>query len=81
VSPEQLVAVLVAVTGVIGAIGVLIGQIRSLRQEINGRLSDLVDATRVAALKEGELLGRDHSRVKSRRPKAAPAATLLDGVD
>ena len=61
-SPEQLVAVLVAFTGVLSAIGILIGQVRTLRHEINGRLSDLVEATRIASLKEGELLGRDHEK-------------------
>lgn len=60
-SPEQLVAVLAALTGVLTAVGILIRQVGELRHEVNGRLSDLVEATRIASLKEGELLGRDHA--------------------
>jgi len=58
-TPEQLVAILVAITGVLGAIGILIGQIRQLRHEVNGRLSELLFVTAAAAHKEGEMMGRD----------------------
>jgi hypothetical protein len=72
-SPEQLVAILVALTGVLTAVGILIGQVRTLRHDINGRLSDLVEATRVASLKEGELVGRDHAQSAAASPSAAPS--------
>ncbi len=66
---EQLVAVLVALAGLVTAMGVLIGQIVQLRKEVDGRLSQLVEATRGAALKEGELRGRDHAKGD---PQSAP---------
>lgn len=59
-STEQLVALLGALTALIVAIGAVLQQLVMLRRTLNGRLSDLVETTRAAALKEGELRGRDH---------------------
>jgi hypothetical protein len=57
-TPEQGTALLVAATGLIAALGVLIDQLRRLRQDLNGRLTQLVETTALAAAKEGELRGR-----------------------
>lgn len=60
-TPEQLVAILVAISGVLGAVGILIGEIRKLRYDLNGRLSEYLHAAATAARKEGELAGRDYA--------------------
>ena len=57
-TPEQATALLVAATGLIAALGVLVAQLHQLRKDLNGRLAELVETTRVAALKTGELEGR-----------------------
>lgn len=61
-SPEQFVAVLVALTGLVAAVGVAIVQIMSLRKAVDGRLSELVEATRLGATKQGEMSGRAWER-------------------
>lgn len=58
---EQFVAILVAITGLLGAFGLLIRQISELRADLNGRMQELLDHTRTAAMKEGELAGRDYT--------------------
>lgn len=56
---DQATALVVAATGLIGAIGVLAVQLRSLRKDIDGRLTQVLDLAATAARKEGELAGRD----------------------
>ena len=58
-TPEQATALIVAATGLIAAVGVLVVQLRSLRKDINGRLSQVLDLAATAARKDGELAGRD----------------------
>jgi len=65
-TPDQLVAILTAVTALVTALGGLAVQLRSLRATIernhdllNGRVGELLTATQMAALREGELRGRD----------------------
>lgn len=58
-SPEQLTALLVAITGLLGGIGIVIGQVAALRREVNGRLTQLLEAEAARAHKAGELAGRD----------------------
>ena len=74
-SPEQLVAILGAVTALVIALGAVVRQIAELRKDINGRLSQLVETTRVAATKEGELLGRDHMAAESTSAIARPPSS------
>lgn len=66
-SPEQLVAVLVAATALVTAIGVIVAQLVSLRKAVDGRLTELVESTRLAATKLGELRGRDFVDVQARQ--------------
>lgn len=72
-------AILTATTALVTAIGGLALQLRSLRSVvernhdlINGRVGELLTATQLAALKEGELRGRDHPKGIDAGPGAAP---------
>jgi hypothetical protein len=65
VNPEQWIAILVAVGAILAGIAAVIGQLVALRQQVNGRLAELVEATRVAAHKRGELEGRDWQKAQS----------------
>lgn len=58
-SPEQATALVVAIGGLITAIALLIGQVRALRVQLNGRLTELVAAHGAAMRREGELAARD----------------------
>jgi hypothetical protein len=61
VSSEEVVAIVVAITGLLAAIGVLIRSVAELRTKVDGRMSELLEEARRAASKEGELRGRDHA--------------------
>ena len=61
-SAEQATALIVALTGLVGAIGLLMRQIGELRRDLNGRLEQLLESTSAAAHKQGELAGRDFAR-------------------
>lgn len=74
-SPEQLVAVLVAIAGVLTATGIVIQQLAALRKEINGRLTQLLEETRTGARLEGELRGRDQVAAQRRRFTDPPIGT------
>jgi hypothetical protein len=58
-SPEQFVAIMGALTLLIGAIVQLLVAVRSLHSAVNGRLTMLLDEATTAARKDGELAGRD----------------------
>jgi hypothetical protein len=58
-SPEQATALIVAITGLVGALGIVLHNIAELRKDLNGRLQELIDARVEAAQKRGELAGRD----------------------
>lgn len=65
-SPEQFTAILVALGGLLTAAGVLLRAVRGLRLQlrethelVNGKMSELLTVAQLAALKEGELKGRD----------------------
>jgi hypothetical protein len=77
VSPEQLGVLLTACAAIVSALAVLVGQVASLRRAVDGRLTELVDATRASAHAQGELLGR--RRRKSRFPEVlSEPPPLLD---
>lgn len=61
-TPEQLVAVLGAITALAVAIGAVIVQLVQLRKQVNGRLSELLERTAAASQSQGELAGRDFRR-------------------
>lgn len=57
---ENVTALVVAITGLVGAIGIMVVQVRGLRKDLNGRLTQLLEAHGEAQRKEGELAGRDY---------------------
>lgn len=79
-SPEQITALLTGVTALIVAVTTLVLQLRALRKDLNGRLSQLVDAAAMAAAKDGELKGRDFARAKKRTavPVVDPPAAVVE---
>ena len=83
-TPEQAVAIVVALTGLLAAVGIVIHNVGELRRDVNGRLQELLDEARLAAAKTGELRGRDHAlqappRVpRTRRPREAALPELHD---
>lgn len=64
---EQTTALIVAVTGLVGAIGLLIGQLVALRRDINGKMDELVRHATEAGEKRGELRGRDYQVPRRKR--------------
>lgn len=76
-TPEQATALIVAATGLIGAVGVLIVQVRSLRKDVNGRLTHMLSLAADAGRKEGELAGRDFANKSAvDRPAAISAPAI-----
>lgn len=67
-SPEQITAILTGVGGIIVAVTALVVQLRLIRKDLNGRLTQLIDTAALAAAKDGELKGRDFSRSRKRTP-------------
>lgn len=61
-TPEQATALIVAVTGLVAAIAAATVQIRGLRRDVNGRMTQLLERSESAARKLGELEGRDFMR-------------------
>jgi len=62
VSPEQLVAVLTGVAAVLGAVGVVLGQVVALRRQLNGRMDQLLEATARSSHAEGLAQGQAESK-------------------
>jgi hypothetical protein len=62
VSPEQVVALLGALAAVLGALGIVLHNVAELRQEVNGRLQELLTSTALSAHRKGEMEGRDFMR-------------------
>lgn len=71
-TPEQVVGLIVALTGLLAAIGVVIRRLGELRKDLNGRLEQLLAATAEASRKQGELAGRDYIHA-AEAAKLAPA--------
>ena len=61
-SVEQFVAVLGGFTALLVAIGTLLVQVRSLRQQVDGRLTELLSLTRSSSRAEGALDERENPR-------------------
>lgn len=59
---EQATALLVALTGLVAALGAAVVQVRGLRRDLNGRVTELLSEATSAAHKHGELEGRDFMR-------------------
>jgi hypothetical protein len=58
VTPEQLVAVLGAITALIVAIGGLYVQFAQLHRQLNSRMDQLLELTKTSATAEGKLQGQ-----------------------
>lgn len=71
-SAEQATALIVAVTGLVGAIGAVIVQVRLLRKDLNGRVSQLIEAATVSSHRKGEMEGRDFMRRLLSGPPQSP---------
>lgn len=59
VAPESAVAIIGAITALVVALTAMLVQLGKLRQEVNGRLTQLIAEATDAARKQGELEGRD----------------------
>lgn len=58
-NPEQLVAVIGALAGLLLAVGLVLQRLGELRKDLNGRMAQLLQEASAAAEKRGELAGRD----------------------
>lgn len=58
-TPEQAVAILGGLTALVVAVSALLVQVHNLRRDVNGRVTQLLDAAGIAREKRGELAGRD----------------------
>jgi IS30 family transposase len=54
-SPEQMIAVLGALTALVVAVGSLYRQVRQTHDLVNSRMTELLDATKAASHAEGKL--------------------------
>jgi hypothetical protein len=70
-TPEQFTALIVALTGLIAAVGAVWAQLRQTHKLMNGRMTELLDATKLSGQATGELLGRDF---RPSSPGAVPIA-------
>lgn len=59
---ELAIALVAAVTALLGALTAVLVQINLLRRDVNGRVTQLLEAAGVAREKRGELAGRDFMR-------------------
>jgi hypothetical protein len=70
-------AVVVALTGLMSAIALLVARIEALRSQLNGRLDNLVTEARVAGHAEGVLLAQElnaHLHPTAAAPVDAPSS-------
>ena len=51
-----------ALTGLFGAVALVLKQLGELRRDLNGRLEEMMGHAAAAARREGELAGRDFER-------------------
>lgn len=59
---EQLTALLIAITGLIGALAAVFAQLRQTHGLINSRMTELIDTTRLAAQLGGQIEGTERER-------------------
>jgi hypothetical protein len=75
-TPEQFTAIVVAITGLIAAVGAVFVQLRQTHSLLNGRMTQLIEQTKIAATASGEMAGRDFEQSKT---AAAPTAETQNG--
>lgn len=73
---EQFVALLAALTALIGALSAAIVAFRGLTHAVDGRLQELLEERTAAARREGELAGRDFMRRLMSGESADPPTPL-----
>ncbi len=64
-TPEQLVAVIGAITALVAALGAVFVQLRQTHALINSRMTELLETTKMAAQAKGELAGREFHKTES----------------
>lgn len=74
-TPETIIAVIGAITALVVAVTAMLVQLGKLRQEVNGRLTQLIAEATDAARKDGELAGRDFMHRLLRDGPDPPAGT------
>jgi hypothetical protein len=65
-------AIATATVAIIGAIGTLLQEARATRKAIDGRMTELVEATRAGALAQGKLEGAGPADASEARPPSPP---------
>ena len=65
ITPEQATALIVAITGLIAALGAVFVQLRQTHALINSRMTQLVETTKLAAQASGELSGARDERART----------------
>lgn len=73
-TPEQVVAIVGALTALAVAVAGVILQVRGLAASVNGRMGEMLRLAQLAAEKKGELEGRDYERSIPADPPAEPPA-------
>ncbi len=63
-TPEQATALIVAISGLIGALGVVFAQLRQTHALINSRMTELIDTTKLAAQLGGQQEGVERERAR-----------------
>lgn len=63
-TPEQATALIVAISGLIGALGVVFAQLRQTHALINSRMTELIDTTKLAAQLGGQKEGVESERAR-----------------
>jgi hypothetical protein len=72
VTPEQATALIIAISGLIGALGAVFAQLRQTHGLINSRMTELIDTTKLAAQLSGQIEGTERER--TRLGRVSPAA-------
>jgi hypothetical protein len=72
-SGNELAALITAIATLIGALGAVFVQLRVNHKQVNGRMDELIETTKLAALTSGELTGRDQERSRAAEALAAEA--------
>lgn len=70
-SAEQATALIVAITGLVGALGAVWAQLRQTHGLINSRMTELIDTTKLAAQLGGQQEGIERERARLGRVPSA----------
>lgn len=76
-TPEALTALIVAITGLVGALGVVYVQVRATHTLVNSRMDELLNTTKLANQSIGELRGQNAERARTNPVPPAPGQIEL----